>query len=167
VKLLEPPDTFHLSAAIGWLGLGNWLEANEELGKIAPSLRAHPDVLGVRFQIYSKAEKWDTAAEIARELVQISPKQPQFWIWQAYSTRRMPGGGLPQAKEILTNAQSLFPKEPMIPYNLACYACQLGNYTEAWKWLEAASDLGDPKQVKLMALDDPDLEPMWTEIGEI
>jgi hypothetical protein len=34
-------------------------------------------------------------------------------------------------------------------------------------WLEKAFELGDPKQLKLMALDDPDLEPFWTEIGEI
>jgi hypothetical protein len=31
VNSLDPPDTFHLSAAIGWLELGNWQEANEEL----------------------------------------------------------------------------------------------------------------------------------------
>jgi hypothetical protein len=37
----------------------------------------------------------------------------------------------------------------------------------AWKWLEAAFDLSGAKQVKLMALNDPDLEPLWTEIGEI
>jgi len=167
MKPLEQPDSFHLSAAIGWLGLGNWQEANEELGKISPALRAHPDVLEVRFEIYSKAGKWDMAAEIACALVQISPEEPQFWIWQAYATRRMPGGGIPQAKEILGKAQPLFPKKALIAYNLACYECQLGDYKAAWKWLEAAFDLGDPQQVKRMALADPDLEPLWAEIREI
>ena len=167
MKPLEPPDIFHLSAALGWLELGNWREANEELEEITPPLRAHPDVLGIRFEIYSKAGKWDMAAEIARRLVQIRPKKPQLWISHAYATRRMPGGGIPQAKEILGNARALFPKEPLIAYNLACYDCQLGNLNSAWKWLEIAFDLGDPKKVKMMALDDPDLEPLWAEIGEI
>ncbi len=31
IKPLEPPDSFHLEAAMGWLELGNHLEANEEL----------------------------------------------------------------------------------------------------------------------------------------
>jgi len=27
--------------------------------------------------------------------------------------------------------------------------------------------MGDAKQVKMMALDDPDLDPFWTDIAEI
>jgi Tfp pilus assembly protein PilF len=77
---LAPPDSMHLSAAVGWLELGNWQEANEELEKVTPQLRAHPDVLSVRWHVYTKAKKWDRAAEIARALVQLCPKEPQFWI---------------------------------------------------------------------------------------
>jgi len=166
MKPLAPPDSHYLSAAIGWLGLGNWHEAREELEQIAPGLRAHPDVLAVRYEIYSKAGKWDLAAEIARALVEIKPHEPQSWISHAYATRRMPGGGIPVAKEILSKAQPLFPKEPLIAFNLACYECQLGNLTAARKWLEAAFNLGDAKQVKLMALGDPDLAPLRKEISE-
>jgi hypothetical protein len=90
------------------------LEANEELEKITPALRAHADVLEVRYEIYSKAGKWDLAAEIAHTLNQIRPLEPQFWIWRAYATRRMPGGGIATAKEILLKAQALFPKEPNV-----------------------------------------------------
>ena len=50
---LEPPDSIHLKAAEGWLELGNQPEANEELEKIAPELRVHPDVLEIRWQIYA------------------------------------------------------------------------------------------------------------------
>jgi len=39
---LQHPDTFHLQAALGWLEVGNHLEANEELEKITSSLRTHP-----------------------------------------------------------------------------------------------------------------------------
>jgi tetratricopeptide (TPR) repeat protein len=152
---------------MGWLGLGNWQEANEELENIPLALRTHPDVLEVRLEIYSKAAKWDLAAEIAGVLIQIRPGDPQFWISHAYGTRRMPGGGIPQAKEILGKAQSLFPKEPLIPYNLACYSCQLGDHPEARKWLEVAFALGDARQLKSMALSDPDLEPLRAEIGEM
>jgi hypothetical protein len=93
---LVPPDSFHLSAAIGWLGLGNWQEANEELEKIAPTLRFRPDVLAIRYEIYAKAAKWDIAAEIAHTLTRFQPLEADFWIWRGYSTRRMPGGGVQQ-----------------------------------------------------------------------
>ena len=54
IKPLEPPDSFHLEAAVGWLELGNHLEANEELDQITASLRAHPDVLLVRCAHFDK-----------------------------------------------------------------------------------------------------------------
>ena len=167
MKPLQPPDSHHLQAAIGWLELGNWQEANEELETITLSLRAHPDVLEVRYEVYAKAGKWDLAAEITRALVQIRPKAPHLWSSHAYATRRMPNGGIPQAREILSKAQQLFPKDPLIAYNLACYECQLGDLKAAWKWLEIAFDLGDHEKVKMMALADPDLKPLWAEIGEI
>jgi hypothetical protein len=52
-------------------------------------------------------------------------------------------------------------------YNLACYECQLGNLKEALQWLQLAIDLAGKKDIRLMALNDPDLEPLWREIGEI
>ena len=55
MKPIEPPDAFHLSAAVGWLMLGNPDEAEEELGNITPGLRIHPDVLEVRWQICADA----------------------------------------------------------------------------------------------------------------
>jgi tetratricopeptide (TPR) repeat protein len=164
---IQPPDSHHLSAAIGWLGLGNWREANEELEKIARELRHHPHVGLVRYEIYAKGEKWDLADEIARELIQIRPQESQFWIWHAYTTRRRPGGGILQAREILGQAEQLMLKEPLIPYNLGCYECQLGNLPAAWQWLEKAFAIGDAEIFKALALADRDLEPLWAKIRQI
>jgi hypothetical protein len=55
----------------------------------------------------------------------------------------------------------------MMRYNLACYACQLGNLKGAKAWLGKAIDLAGKKDIRLMALDDPDLEPPWSQIGKI
>jgi hypothetical protein len=54
---LKPPDSHQLLATAGWIGRGDWREASEELEKITPQSRAHPDALTVRLLIYSKAEK--------------------------------------------------------------------------------------------------------------
>jgi hypothetical protein len=48
VKLLRPPDTLHLRAAQGWLGLDDHLAANEVLEQISAANRTHPDVLQLR-----------------------------------------------------------------------------------------------------------------------
>src|ERR1039458_8915528 len=58
---LELQDRRYLEAAEGWLGLGNFLEANEELECITPQMRAHPDVLCMRWNVYAQAKKWKMA----------------------------------------------------------------------------------------------------------
>ena len=167
VKPLLHPNNRHLEAAQGWLGLGDVLEANEELDQIALEFRAHPAVLWVRYQIYSKAKKWELATEIAATLTEQLPNDPAFWISLAYATRRKTGGGIPEAKAILIKAKTLFPKHYLISYNLACYECQLGNLKEAMEFLGAAIDLAGEKDIRTRALDDPDLEPLWAKISEI
>jgi len=52
-----------------------------------------------------------------------------------------------------------------IRYNLARYAARLGQREKAQVWLDEAFRLSnDSKAVKLMALDDQDLEQFWTKI---
>jgi Flp pilus assembly protein TadD len=164
IKPLEPPDSHHLSAAVGWLGLGDAAEAGAELEKIAPQFRSHPHVLAIRYDICAKAGEWDAAAEIARALTQLEPHRPGLWVSLAYAVRRKTGGGIPQAREILVQARRAFPREQVIAYNLACYECQLGDLTAARSWLEKACALGGAKKVKLMALEDPDLKPLWPDL---
>ena len=42
---LQHPDTMHSEAAAGWIQLGDYDSANDELEKIRAEWRAHPDVL--------------------------------------------------------------------------------------------------------------------------
>jgi tetratricopeptide (TPR) repeat protein len=165
LKPLEPPDAHHLLAAQGWLELGNSVEANKELEQIAPPLRAHPNVLEMRWRIYAKTSQWEACVDLGNALVNTAPDLPEGWIHRSYALHELKRTR--EALELLEPAADLFPSVWLIPYNLACYSCQLGNQTEAWEWLSDAFDLGDQKAIKLMALDDPDLEPFWMEIGEI
>ncbi|MGA2557892.1 MAG: tetratricopeptide repeat protein [Verrucomicrobiota bacterium] len=166
MKPLAPPDTHHLSAAWGWLGLGNWKEAVQEYQQLAEQTRQHPDVLEVAREIFIQAGKWEMAVETAGALVKLKPEEPGSWIALAYATRRKQGGGLGAAREILTLAQSRFPKDTIITYNLACYECQLGNQSAALDWLRKAFATGAASQIRSMALDDHDLEPLWPKIRE-
>jgi hypothetical protein len=57
-----------------------------------------------------------------------------------------------------------FPKNPIIPYNLACYACQMQKPDQARILLTRALALGKRDEIKRMALSDSDLQPLWSEI---
>lgn len=56
---LDDADMRNLLAAQGWLELGDWKSANDELENIQSQMRAHPDVLKIRVEVYSAAKKWD------------------------------------------------------------------------------------------------------------
>jgi Flp pilus assembly protein TadD len=161
---LEPPDTFALSAALGWIELGNPAEALVELGHVTPANQSHPGVLEVRWAALAELKQWEPALVAASELVRVAPDNPSGWLHRAYALRRVPNGGLPQAREALLPAADLFEQEPIIPYNLACYACQLQQLEEARQWLKRAIKAGKLSDIKRMALADDDLKPLWPEI---
>lgn len=156
----EPPDTFYLSSAVGWLELGNPAEANAELDRISPQLRATPEVLSVRLSLAWTQKKWLEAESFARELVQLQPEVSSHWTSLAYAARRKPEGSIDEAKAILLKASELFPQESLICYNLSCYEAQLGSLATAQEWLEKAYVLGGKKEIQRMAAEDPDLEPL-------
>ena len=66
-----------------------------------------------------------------------------------------------KAKVVLDEAAKLFPEDDTVQYNLACYCAQLGQLNAAKEHLDKSYELGDAKQIKLMALDDDDLKPLW------
>jgi hypothetical protein len=84
---LAPPDSLHLRAAQGWLELGNHVEASEELEKTTSRLRAHPDVLEMRWQIYAATKKWENAVEAASAIAKLLPDSPFGWIhWACFGS---------------------------------------------------------------------------------
>jgi hypothetical protein len=161
---LESPDIHYLSAAIGWLGLGSVHEAKLELHRISEAQQLHPDVLEVRWIITAEEKRWDEALTIAKSIMTIAPNRCSGWLHQAYALRRVPNGGIKQAWHALLPAFDKFPKEALISYNLSCYACQMQQLEAARVWLKRAVFLGGKEKIKRMALDDPDLEPLWPEI---
>ena len=61
--------------------------------------------------------------------------------------------------EILLDAKAKFPKEATIPYNLACYYCQLGEMEKAKCHLKKAFEID--LNWRKAALEDEDLKPLW------
>jgi len=168
MQSLEPPDRHHFLAAVGWLELGTTTEAALEIAKIAPELQGHPDVLELRWQVHAHAKNWNVCADIAKTLVDHFPDRASGWLHQAYALRRSTGGGLEAAWNILLPAAKRFPEVHLIPFNLSCYACQMGRMPEAREWLKRAfaiaAKAGILKEIRHQAQADPDLEPLRNEI---
>ena len=80
---------------------------------------------------------------------------------KAFSLRRANDGGVEKAKLLLLEAAKLFPGDDTVQYNLACYCAQLGQLDAAQEYLDKSYELGDAQKIKLMALDDEDLKPLW------
>lgn len=162
---MEPPDRHYVLAAEGWLELGNLAEAVREWEGLSSEGRVHPAALQVRWHILAHGEAWDEALRVAEDLVRRAPEVCAGWLHRAYAMRRCSGGGLQQAWEVLHPAADRFPEEEIVAYNLACYATQLGREDEGWEWFLRASQVSrNAGRLRVMALRDADLQPLWERI---
>ena len=154
---LEGPDQVHLRAAVGYVELAMFEEANTELEEIDPFCRDSPGVLLARLATYYGLKKWELLALVAKKLVEWNSKEPSLLVILAYATRRTES--IHAAHAILTRAASLHPNDASIQFNLACYEAQMGRLELAETHLKRATQI-DAK-FKILALEDSDLQPLW------
>jgi len=165
VPALQPPDSFHLEAALGWLGLDNAKEARAELAQLSTAHCEHPDVLEAWWKVFSEENNWPAAFDCGAKLSVVLPSRAMGWIAQAFALHELKRTS--EAYELLHSVVGRFRENFVIPYNLACYQCQLGNKEEAVKWLQRATEVGDVRTIRTMALEDSDLLPLREEIARL
>jgi hypothetical protein len=151
----EPPDVHFMEAAEGWLEMGDAASALAELTRLNPSLKNHPDVLLLCWDIRAALGHWIEAFNIGEELMRVIPDDFRSVVNRSIALRYMPGGGLQLAYDDILQVGSFHWK---IDYLLARYACQLGKLDEAQQWLRRA---GSGSGLRKTALDEPDLAPIW------
>ncbi len=163
MESLEYPDLHHASAMEGWLDLDLPDEASVEYDRLTTKARNHPSVLELQWRLQSIREDWLGAVETAQRVMELAPWLPNGWIHRSFSLHE-----LRRTEEALRNlleAEPRFPTNSIIPYNLACYACQLGDLPMARRWLRRVIDLKGIGHLRSSALEDPDLAPLWAEIA--
>jgi len=163
---LEPPDSHFLNAATGWLMLGNRVEARAEFEQIRAALRKHPPVLEFEWRLLAAEKRWLDAVAAGERLLRVCPDDANAWVHRSYALHEL--RRTREAFDLLLRAVRRFPQEIIIPYNLACYTCQLGDLAAARCWLEQALALDDGVEEKLRrlraALEDRDLQALWPEL---
>ena len=162
---IDFPDRHCVNAAEGWLELGNIFEARTELGKIAAPRGEHPDVLEIEWKICAREKRWDAALLVAQAVIKADPARCSGWLDQSYSLHEM--NRTLEAWSHLLPAARKFPQVWTIPYNLACYACRLGNLELARQWLDKAIAILGKEEIKNLALADADLQPMREQLAKL
>jgi tetratricopeptide (TPR) repeat protein len=112
----------------------------------------------IRWHICANESKWGACLDIARAITLEEPKRASGWTHLAHSARQAAGGSVQMAYDILLSALNKVSDEPTIFYDLARYACQLGQLEEAHQWFEKAFQIDSSSKLKKKALTDPDLK---------
>ena len=99
------------------------------------------------------------------QLVKEWPGEPTGWIDRSFALHEL--DRTQDAFENLLSVVGQFETISTLPYNLACYACQLGDHADAMNWFLKARDVDDGQDWLKIALADPDLEPIRDEILKI
>lgn len=162
---LSPPDSHYVNAAWGWLELDNIDEAFAELDRVSRPSQCHPDALTLRWELLARQKRWTEALEIGRCLAQVAPDRADSWVKQSYALHELKR--TQEAWDALYAVSEGFPGVSTIPYNLACYACQLDQGGAALAWLRKAMKIGGKEPIRKMALKDADLRSLWPEIKSL
>lgn len=143
----------HWQRAQGYLGLEMYEDAKKEL-RALPAEEPWEKRGKVFFlSIHQEAENWEDAQKSARGLRYEFPEEVDWWIADAYATRRCES--ITEARSILLEGLALHYDDGLIRFNLACYACVLKSPGECLDFLKEA--VRRDEKFKLMALEDEDL----------
>lgn len=137
-------------------------DAADELERVAFEDRLVPEVVGVRLELAMAAKHWDIAAGVGRELARSRPANEQAWISWAFALREL--NRIEEARDVLLEAEPLHGATcALLHYNLACYFCLLGDLATARERLARSCKM--EKKLKADALEDRDLEALWTTLA--
>lgn len=150
--ILKPE--LHWERASGYLALEMYEEAERELRALPAEEPWLKNARILKLGISQEKEDWVVMAEIARGLRQEFPEQADWWISDAYATRRCES--IEKARNILLEGLTVHYDSALIRYNLACYACILHRPGECLDFLKEA--VKREGKFKIMALEDEDLK---------
>lgn len=156
----DPPHILspkvHWERARGYFQLHMYSEAESELVAIPDENPWTKKKRTLSMRIRQEVEDWHEMMEIARGLRLEYPEEEEFWVCDAYATRR--ADSIEKARNILLDALLVKNNSGIIRYNLACYACQLNSPGECLDFLKEA--VRRDAKYRLMAIEDEDLEPV-------
>ena len=149
VEILEP--------FAGYLALGMYHDANDELENLPTVLKAHPTVLSARLDLLIEMKRWEDGAILGSSLFKLWPEECEHYVRTAFCLHEMKQ--TKEARKTLLGAPEALRDQAVYYYNMACYEAQLGNLAEARRYLDICFEMD--KNYRAESLDDLDLAPLW------
>lgn len=157
---LSDDARWHIERCDGFLDLRMTARAAAEFALVPAEERDATTALQVGLRLSMETGDWAAARRMAQALRDRVPLEPTYWVQLAFATRR--AEGIENARAVLRESLGHFPKIAVIPFNLACYECQLGHEDEALALLGKAFSLDG--SFREIALEDEDLKPLWPRL---
>ncbi len=155
------PTRRRIEYASGFLALGMVKDAAAELRAVAAADVDTPEVLHLWIALYHETKEWPRLVGVAERLAREAPELEQGWISWAYALRELEE--VEAAQTVLREAEPRHGEaSAVLHYNLACYACLLGDRDEARRRLATAVEMD--ADFAESAREDPDLAAMRDEL---
>ena len=107
------------------------------MARIPVALQEELEVQELWVDVLMELKVWKRVVRMARTVTAKKPESERAWIAWAYALRELQQ--IEEAQEVLLRAEKLHGrKSGVLHYNLACYACLLGDQDEAERRLNEA-----------------------------
>lgn len=143
--------------ANGYIELGMYDDASDELEAIEGAGRMSVEVMRVRAVLYFHAKQWELMEATSKYVAEEKPKDSFGWVNWANALRYQ--DKFDEAKKVGLMGLDIHPKNGALWYNLACYHSLAGSQAEAKECLSKATSIDE--KYKQAAIDDPDLDELW------
>jgi Flp pilus assembly protein TadD len=153
----DPETQRALHAADGYLYLGLFDEALQEIESIAAAAQKEAAVLLARIRLLLHKRDWRAAETLSRRGTELHPSEGEFTVQRAFALHQMRRGGA--AAELFKSAPEWIRRTGILHYNLACYEARLGDLRIARQCIDAAIQINEG--IKKSARLDPDLQALW------
>jgi predicted Zn-dependent protease len=141
-------------AAQGYVELGLFAEAREELGALPENVFDRTDVIELTVLLLMGEQRWEEALAHARQLCEAEPDEPGGFIHAAYCLHEM--GRTREAIDVLVRGPASLQGKAVFFYNMGCYRARLGEVDAAVEMLQAA--FSRDESLRRAARRDPDLD---------
>lgn len=126
-------------AAQGYVELGLYEEAHEELSPLPAELHDRVDVIEITLLCLMGRHHWSEALTLATKLCQQEPAEPGGYIHAAFCLHEL--GRTAEAVDILSCGPATLRTKPVYYYNMGCYHACLGHYDKSLVYLERAFEM--------------------------
>jgi len=146
-----------LQTAEGYVFLGLYREALEEIEHLPDCEQDDCDVMIAHVRILLHLHRWRKAARLSAQGEALYDSEDEFTVQRAFALHQLKKSEA--AARVLLAAPEWIRRTGILHYNLACYEARWGNLTVARQCVQAAIKINSA--IKKNARQDPDLAELW------